>query len=234
MKGTRIIMLEDGTTIAVIGGTGREGSGLGLRWAAAGLDVVIGSRKSEKARRVADELNAQLEGETIRGLANRDAAAVGDVIILSVPYAAHRAILEDIRPALAGKLLVDVTAPLDPNDKGRVRRGEPLSPAVAAQEFVGDATPVVAAFQNISAVHLKNLEHEIDSDVLVCGDDADAKHTVMELAARAGMRGLDAGPLVNATVIDGLAAVLIALNRNYGTRSAGIRITGLPDADVSG
>lgn len=226
-------MLEDRTTIAVIGGTGREGSGLSLRWAAAGLNVVIGSRKSEKALRVANELNAQLDRDAIRGLANRDAAAASDIVVLSVPYAAHRAILEDIRPALSGKLLVDVTAPLDPNDKGRVRSGGPFSPAVEAQAFVREATPVVAAFQNISAVHLKNLEHEIDSDVLVCGDHADAKQTVMELAARAGMRGLDAGPLVNASVIDGLAAVLIAINRNYKTRSAGIRITGLPDADIS-
>jgi NADPH-dependent F420 reductase len=227
-------MLEDGTTIAVIGGTGREGSGLSLRWAASGLHVVIGSRTVEKAERVAGELTGQLGEGAIRGLANRDAATAGDIVVLSVPYGAHSAILKDIQPALDGKLLVDVTAPLDPRDPGRVQRRNPFSAAVEAQELVGDAATVVAAFQNISAVHLKELEHEIDSDVLVCGDDDDAKRTVIELAARAGLRGLDAGPLDNASVVEGLTAVLIAINRNYKTRSAGIHITNLPDADAAG
>ena len=222
-------MIEDTTTIAVIGGTGSEGSGLSLRWAKAGLDVVIGSRKAEKAERVAGELNEKLGEERIRGLANRDAAAAGDIVVLSVPYAAHRPILEDIQPALADKILIDVTAPIDPKDPGRVRVLENGSAAVKAQQFLGNDVTVVAAFQNIAAGHLQDLDHDIDSDVLVCGDDRTAKETVIDLASRAGMRALDAGPLINATVVEGMTSVLIALNKRYKSRNAGIRITSISD-----
>ncbi len=200
-------MIEPGTTIAVIGGTGKEGSGLSLRWARTGLDVVIGSRQLEKAQRVAAELSQEL----IRGLENRAAAEAGEIVVLSVPYAAHRAILEDIQPALSGKVLIDVTAPIDPKNPGRVRLLEAGSAAVEAQQFLGDQVTVVAAFQNIAAGHLRDLHRDIDSDVLVCGDDDEAKRLVIELAGKAGMRALDAGPLINASVVEGLTAVLIAL-----------------------
>lgn len=213
--------------VAVIGGTGKEGSGLALRWARAGLDVVIGSRKLEKAQRVAGELNAVLGQELIRGLENRAAARAGHIVVLSVPYSAHRAILEDIRPALPGKVLVDVTAPIDPTDPGRVRVLENGSAAVEAQQLLGSDVTVVAAFQNIAAGHLQDLDHEIDSDVLVCGDDADAKQMTIELAGKAGMRALDAGPLVNASSVEGLTAVLIGLNKRYKSKGTGIRITGI-------
>lgn len=222
-------MIEQGTTIAVIGGTGKEGSGLGLRWARAGLNVIIGSRQLEKAERVAAELNATLGQELIRGLANRDAAQAGDIVVLSVPYAAHRPILEDIRPALPGKILIDVTAPIDPKNPGRVRQIETGSAAVQAQQFLGEGVTVVAAFQNIAAGHLRTLDHEIDSDVLVCGDDSDAKQIAIELASRAGIRALDAGPLVNASPVEGLTSVLIALNKRYKSRGAGIHITGISE-----
>ncbi len=222
-------MVEDATTIAVIGGTGSEGSGLSLRWAQAGLDIIIGSRQAEKAERVAGELNERLGEERIRGLANRDAAAAGDIVVLSVPYAAHRLILEDIQPALAGKTLIDVTAPIDPEAPGRVQVLEDGSAAVQAQALLGDNVTVVAAFQNIAAGHLQNLDHDIDSDVLVCGDDRGAKEIVIDLARKAGMRGLDAGPLVNATVVEGMTSVLIALNKRYKSRNAGIRITSISD-----
>jgi hypothetical protein len=222
-------VLEPGTTIAVIGGTGKEGSGLSLRWAHAGLDVIIGSRQLEKAGRVADELNEILGQPRIRGLVNREAAEAGDIVVLSVPYAAHRATLEDIRPALSGKILVDVTAPVDPKDPGRVRLLEAGSAAVEGQQLLGDQVTVVAAFQNIAAGHLKDMDHSIDSDVLVCGDDADAKQLVIELAEVAGMRGLDAGPLANAGVVEGLTSILIALNKRYKSRNAGIRITNISD-----
>ena len=220
-------MIEQGTTIAVIGGTGREGSGLSLRWARAGLDVIIGSRRLEKAERVATELNETLGQELIRGLANRDAAQAGDIVVLSVPYAAHRAILEDIQPALPGKVLIDVTAPIDPKNPGRVRLLEAGSAAVEAQQFLGDQVTVVAAFQNIAAGHLRNLDHDIDSDVLVCGDDPDAKRLAVQLAEKAGMDALDAGPLINASIVEGLTAVLVGLNKRYKSKGTGIRITGI-------
>jgi len=220
-------VIEQGTTIAVIGGTGKEGSGLSLRWARAGLDVIIGSRRLEKAERVATELNETLGQELIRGLANRDAAQAGDIVVLSVPYAAHRAILEDIQPALPGKVLIDVTAPIDPKNPGRVRLLEAGSAAVEAQQFLGDQVTVVAAFQNIAAGHLQNLDHDIDSDVLVCGDDRDAKQLAIELAEKAGMHALDAGPLINASTVEGLTAVLVGLNKRYKSKGTGIRITGI-------
>ncbi len=222
-------MLEAGTTIAVIGGTGKEGSGLAMRWARAGLDVIIGSRQLEKARRVAAELNERLGQELIRGLANRDAAQAGHIVVLSVPYAAHRTILADIQPALPGKVLIDVTAPIDPKNPGRVRLLEAGSAAVEAQQFLGDQVTVVAAFQNIAAGHLQNLDHDIDSDVLVCGDDADAKQVAIDLAEKAGLRALDAGPLINASAVEGMTSVLIALNKRYKSKNAGIRITGIED-----
>lgn len=226
-------MLEAGTAIAVIGGTGKEGSGLSLRWARAGLDVIIGSRQLEKAQRVAGELNETLGQTLIRGLANRDAAQAGEVVVLSVPYAAHRAILEDIRPALTGKVLIDVTVPIDPKNPARVRLLEAGSAAVEAQQFLGDQVTVVAAFQNIAASHLQDLDHEIDSDVLVCGNDTVAKEQVIRLAAKAGMRALDAGPLINASAVEGMTSVLIALNKRYKSKNAGIRITGLNSHDLA-
>lgn len=220
-------MIEPGTTIAVIGGTGKEGSGLSLRWARAGLDVVIGSRQLEKAQRVAAELNEILGQDLLRGLENQAAAEAGEIVVLSVPYVAHRAILEDIRPALSGKVLIDVTAPIDRKNPGRVRLLEAGSAAVEAQQFLGDQVMVVAAFQNIAAGRLQDLDHDIDSDVLVCGDGEGAKGIAIELARKAGMRALDAGPLINASVVEGLTAVLIALNERYKSKGAGIRITGI-------
>lgn len=222
-------MIEAGTTIAVIGGTGKEGSGLSLRWAKAGLDVIIGSRQLGKAHRIAGELNETLGQELIRGLENRDAAEAGEIVVLSVPYAAHRAILEDIRQALSSKILIDVTAPIDPQNPGRVRLLEAGSAAVEAQQFLGDQVTVVAAFQNVAAGHLRDLDHPIDSDVLVCGDDADAKERVIQLAGKAGIQALDAGPLINASAVEGMTAVLIALNKRYKSKGAGIRIMNISE-----
>jgi len=176
---------------------------------------------------VATELNETLGQELSRGLANRDAAQAGGIVVLSVPYAAHRAILEDIQPALPGKVLIDVTAPIDPKNPGRVRLLEAGSAAVEAQQFLGDQVTVVAAFQNIAAGHLRNLDHDIDSDVLVCGDDRDTKQLAIELAEKAGMDALDAGPLINASIVEGLTAVLVGLNKRYKSKGTGIRITGI-------
>lgn len=217
----------DNITVAVIGGTGKEGSGLALRWAKAGLEVVIGSRQLEKAQRVADELNATLGRPAIRGLENRAAAEAGDVVVLSVPHTAHRAILSDIRPALAGKVLIDVTNQVDPRKPSLDWLCGAGSAAAQAQEFLGPEVRVVAAFQNIAAHHLQDVDHEIGSDVLVCGDDIDARGLAIELAGHAGMRAFDAGPLENAVVVEGLTVVLIALNKRYHARGAGIRLTGI-------
>ena len=218
--------MED-LTVAIIGGTGKEGSGLALRWAKAGLNVVIGSRQREKAQRVAQKLSAKLQGESIRGLENRAAAETGDVVVLSVPYTAHRTILSDIRPALNGKVLIDVTNQVNPRQPNLDWLCDRGAAAVQAQAFLGPEVRVVAAFQNIAAPHLQDPEHPIDSDVLVCGDDPGAKAVAIELAQKAGMRAYDAGPLENAAVVEGLTVVLIAMNKRYKVKGAGIRVTGI-------
>ncbi len=215
--------------IAILGGTGKEGSGLALRWANAGHEVIIGSRDAEKATRVAEELNLALGegGGRITGAGNLEAAQAGEVVVLTVPYAAHAATLESARAALAGKVLIDVTVPVNPADITRVSVPAGGSATQEAQALLGDSVKVVAAFQNISFTHLKKLDSAIDCDVLVCGNDAGAKQTALQLIQDAGMRGFDAGPVENAIVVEGLTSVLLAINKRHKIKGAGIRITGL-------
>ena len=214
--------------IAVLGGTGREGSGLALRWAAAGFDVIIGSRELAKAQRAAAELAATVGQGSVRGMTNRDAAAQAGIVVVSVPYAAHAFTLESVRDVVQGKVFVDVTVPLDPANVRRVKLPAAGSAAVEAQQLLGEAVRVVAAFQNISAEHLKSLDHEIECDVLVCGNDKGAKNQVIELAQAAHMQAWDAGPIENAAVVEGLTSVLINLNIKHKVKAAGIRIAGIP------
>lgn len=215
-------------TVAVIGGTGKEGSGLALRWAAAGLDVILGSRMAEKGERVAAELNALLGREAIRGTDNLGAAQAAVVVVLSVPYAAHQDTLEQIKPGLDGKVLIDVTVPLLPPKVSQVYLPTEGAASVQAQRFLGEAVQVVAAFQNVSASHLAHHDDPIDCDVLVCGDKAEARQVAVRLAEAAGMRGVHAGGLLNASAVESLTPVLIAINRAYKINNAGIKITGLP------
>jgi NADPH-dependent F420 reductase len=218
--------------IAVIGGTGREGPGLALRWAKSGrYQVVIGSRQPDKAEGVAAALNARLGQSLVRGMANPEAAALADIVVLTVPYSAHAASLESIRAGLTGKILVDVTVPLQPPQVSRVYLPPGGSAAVEAQTLLGGGVRVVAAFQNVSAAHLEDPGNPIDCDVLVCGDDTQAKAEVIGLAQAAGLHGLDAGPLQNAVVVEGLTAILIGINRRYKVKASGIRITGLGQQD---
>jgi hypothetical protein len=215
------------TTISILGGTGHEGSGLGLRWAKAGHTVIIGSRAAEKARVAAAELNAKLGVEAVRGLDNVSAALAAEVVVLTVPYSAHVATLESVREAVQGKIFVDVTAPLVPPKVSRVQMPAAGSASQEAQNLLGPDVKVVTAFQSISAEHLKDADHPIDCDVLVCGDDREAKAVILQLAADAGMKAWDAGPLANAVVAEGLTSVLIGLNVRYKVKSSGIRITGI-------
>jgi NADPH-dependent F420 reductase len=217
-------------TIAVLGGTGKEGSGLALRWAAAGHAIIIGSREADKAQRAAEELNSALGKSAAQGMPNREAAAQADVVVMTVPYAAHAATLESVQDLVQGKVFVDVTVPLDPQNVRRARMPAAGSASVEAQQRLGDGVRVVAAFQNISAEHLKSLDHEIECDVLVCGNDKDAKKLVIELAQAAHITAWDAGPIENAMVVEGLTSVLINLNIRHKVKAAGIRITGIPRA----
>jgi len=212
-------------TLGLIGGTGKEGKGLAYRWARAGYNVIIGSRTKEKAEAAAQELNARLGGDHVRGMLNPDAAWACDIAILTVPYEAHTATLESVRETLAGKVLVDVTVPVRPPKVSVVHVPEQGSAAQEAQALLGDQVRVVSAFQNVSHEHLVE-DHPIACDVLVSGDDAEAKKQVLLLVEAAGMVGWDAGPLPNAVVAEGMTSVLIGINRRYKMKGAGIRITG--------
>ena len=212
-------------TIAILGGTGKEGPGLALRWAHAGYPIIIGSRKHQKAQDTADELNAKLGVQRISGRQNSEAARQADINVLTVVQSAHQSALEGLKEDLQGKILVDATARVDFRDP------EPPAPPSAgrrAQEILGEGVRVVAAFQNIPASLLKkNLDQDLDVDVLVCSEDVRAAETVIELARAAGMRAYFAGGLDNAVVVEGLTSILISLNKHYGGH-ASVRVVGIP------
>ena len=213
--------------IAILGGTGPEGSGLGLRWAAAGHEVIIGSRLTEKGQGVADELKAILPDRSISGGDNMTAASQAEIVVLSVPYAAQKPTLDGLRDALNGKILVTVVAPTQ-KPKARVwRLPSGLSAAEEAQRQLGESVRVVAAFQNIGAHNLKDLDYVPDFDVLICGDKKDDKQVVTQLVEDAGFRAVNAGALQNASVVEGLTSVLIGINIRHKVKDAGIRITGI-------
>ncbi|SNS26751.1 reduced coenzyme F420:NADP oxidoreductase [Sphingomonas laterariae] len=222
-------MAEGKPTLAVLGGTGKEGSGLAARWAAAGYEVVIGGREAAKAEAVAAELAAEIPGANIRGADNAAAAAAGEIVVLTVPFAAQQATALGVKAALEGKILIDVTVPLVPPKVNRVQLPEGGSAVLALQAALGDGVRVVSAFQNISAHHLRDLDHDLDCDVLVAGDDIAAREDVIKLAEAAKLRGFHAGPLCNSVVAEALTSVLISINQRYKVPSAGIRITGLAD-----
>ena len=184
-------------TIGVLGGTGSEGKGLAMRWAYAGYPVIIGSRDAERARAAATEIAARLPKVSIAGMDNRAAAERADIAVLTVPYAAHQATLTSVKEALRGKILVDVTVPLVPPRVTRVQLPPEDSAAVAAQALLGQAVRVVSAFQNVSAHLLEALDGSVDCDVLICGDDKEARDKVVALAEAAGMRGIHGGGLAN-------------------------------------
>jgi NADPH-dependent F420 reductase len=214
--------------IAVLGGTGKEGSGLALRWADAGHHIVIGSRVRERAQEAAAAINARIGMDRAEGAGNLAAAQRGDIVVLTVPYAAQLATLEEVRTALPGKILIDVTVPLVPPQVGRVQLPDGGSAVVKAQAMLGPGVRVVSAFQNVSAELLTELGQPIDCDVLVCGDDRDARAQVIALAQDAGMRAFHAGPLANSVVAEALTSVLITINRQHKVKHSGIAITGLP------
>lgn len=221
--------MTDRKTIAVLGGTGKEGGGLALRWAHAGHRVIIGSRTAERAEEGAAALRELLSpGAELSGMANPEAAAAADIVVLSVPFAAQQATVGEVAPALAGKILIDVTVPLVPPKVSRVQLPEGGSAVEAVQRLLGDGVRVVSAFQNISAHHLTKLDEAVECDVLVCADDPAAADDVVALAQEIGLTAWNAGPLCNSVVAEGLTSVLIALNRRYKVPGSGIRLTGLP------
>ena len=213
-------------TIAILGGTGKEGKSLAYRWAKAGYRVLIGSRTPEKAQATAQELLKRLGGEAhLEGLSNVEAAQKADIAALTVPYAAHRETLESVKSALLGKILVDVTVPLVPPKVTKVQMPPAGSAAQEAHEILGKEVQVTSAFQNISYEHLLH-DEPVECDVLVCGTSKEARAEVLKLVTAAGLTGWDAGPIENSVVVEGMTSVLIGINKQYGRTNAGIKITG--------
>lgn len=220
-------MSETNYSICVVGGTGAEGSGLALRWAAAGHRVTIGSRDTVRAQEAARALNALLGRAAIAGTDSASGVAAAEIVVLTVPFSAQMPTVTDLQNALAGKILIDVTVPLVPPKVSRVQLPPSDSCVVAVQKLLGDTVRVVSAFQNVSARKLKKLGQKIDCDVLVAADDKEARAIVMGLADDAGLRGINVGPLANSVVAESLTSALIWINRTYKIPDAGIRITGL-------
>jgi len=211
-------------TIAVLGGTGHLGGALAQRWAQAGFPVILGSRDAARAADAAAGL-AAATGALVRGLSNREAAAAAEIVVITVPFATQQAVLEDIRSAAAGKLVVDTTVPLVPPKVMRVQLPPEGSAAVRAQQILGTDTTVVSAFHNVAAHKLATAD-AVDCDVLVFGDQKEARERVVTLAIAAGLRGLHAGSLANSAAAEALTSILIFINKAYAVDGAGLRITG--------
>lgn len=214
-------------TICVLGGTGKEGKGLAFRWAKAGYRIIIGSRTPEKAQKAAIELTDLLGGRAIIvGTDNLNAVQRCEIVVLAVPYSAHGATLQAIKERMKGKILIDVTVPLIPPNVTMVKMPPAGSAAQEACDILGGDVEVTSAFQNISYEHLFH-DNPVDCDVLVTGTSKAARFETLKLVAAAGLIGWDAGPIENSVVIEGLTSVLIGINKQYGSTSAGIRITGV-------
>lgn len=222
-------MNEQRPTIAIIGGTGDLGSGLAKRWSLAGYAVVIGSRSREKAQALAAELGTV--STPVTGDDNVGAARSGDVVVIAVPFASHEATLLEIRESVKGKIVVDAAVPLVPPKVSVVQLPAGGSAAQMAQRLLDAETRVVSAFHNVGARKL-HAGYPVDCDILVFGDDRQARELVIELAAVIGSRGVDGGVLANSVAAEALTSVLIGINRRYKIDGAGIRITGLPVADA--
>lgn len=222
--------------IAIIGGTGDQGKGLALRWAQAGFDIVVGSRAAERASDAAKEMRETLTkagftDAAVSGAHNTEAAASSSIVVLTVPFAAQINTLKEIRDKLQpAAVVIDVTVPLEPAVGGKPTRVLGVwagSAAEQCKEQLPDTVTVVSAFHNVGAEALANLSHEVECDVIVCGDKKDAKEVVRPLvAAIPGCRYADGGPLANSRTVEAITALLIGINIRYKTHS-GIRITGI-------
>lgn len=213
----------DNFTVAIVGGTGNLGSALALRLGAPGVKIIIGSRAAEKAQKAVETLKPQLRAGEMTGMANQAAVKDADFVVIAVPYEGQAQMVQDLKGQVAGKIIIDTVVPLN--------KVKPFVPAAGsalqeAQQILGDEAPVVGALHNISAVDLGDVDSPL-GDVLVCGDNAEAKQKVMEIIERIGATAYDAGPASNAYVIEGLTGVIIALNRKYKSKHGSIRITGI-------
>ncbi|MCJ7696055.1 MAG: NADPH-dependent F420 reductase [Anaerolineaceae bacterium] len=217
--------------IAIIGGTGKEGKGLAYRWANAGHSVIIGSRNLEKAQKAVEDLKPLLRVSTdLKGMENEEAVSNCDIAVLTVPFSAHKDTLLGLRGQLAGKILIDVSVPINPDKVTRVSMPPEGSAGLQALSILGKDSLVATAFQNISYERLISQE-KIECDVLVCGNGKTVRQVVLGLVKDAGLKGWDAGVLDNSMVVEGLTSILIGLNIQNKVPSSGIRITGIDRAE---
>ncbi len=213
--------------IGLVGGTGKEGRGLAMRWARAGHTVAVGSRDAARGEASAAELS-ELCGATIRGGDNAAAVADAEVVVLCVPYGGHAAAVTELADAIRNKVVIDITVPLKPPKVARVQLPAGQSAALEAQSILGEGARVVGALHHVSSTHLADLDHAIDCDVLVCADDKDTRELAMKLIGELGVRALSAGVLANSIALESLTPVLIHMNKRYKSASGtGIKITGI-------
>jgi NADPH-dependent F420 reductase len=216
--------------IGIVGGTGREGRGLAVRWAKAGHDVFIGSRQTDKGVAKAAEFANEF-GVSLQGADNVAACEHGEIIVVTVPYSAHRATFESIKDVVGDKVVIDITVPLQPPKVRSVNLPDGQAAALEARGYLADGARLVAALHHISSEHLSDPEHSFDCDVLVCGDDREARASVIDVVGDLGLRGVDAGVLKNAVALESLTPVLLHINRRYKSVGSGIRITGIPESE---
>ena len=230
-------MSELKKTISIIGGTGGLGSALAFRWGQSGYKIILGSRNEEKAKLSATKLNNLLDKKSAKGMSNRDAANAAEIIVLTVPFSNHNAIVDEIMEVAQGKIVVDTTVPLVPPLVSRVQLPEGGSVARMTQEKLGENVRVVSAFQTIAAAELAkgtssgklscvNSHSGLENEVLVCGNNVEARSCVISLVEAAGLKGWHAGPIENSVVSESLTPVLIFLNKRYKLNGSGIRIVG--------
>ncbi len=217
--------MENAFTVAIVGGTGNLGGALALRLGAPGVKVIIGSRDAEKAKKAVETLQPSLRAGEIEGTTNQAAVKGADFVVIAVPYEGHAQMVTDLKGQLTGKVVIDAVVPLNKVKPFVPPAGSALQ---EAQQILAGEAPVVGALHNISAVDLGDVDAPL-GDVLVCGDNADAKQRVMEIIQRIGARAFDGGPAANAYVIEGLTGVIIYLNRKYKSKHGSIKITGIGD-----
>jgi len=215
-------------SLAIIGGTGKEGSAIAARFAKAGVRTLIGSRDAAKAQNMANTINTKFNIKNVEGYTNRDATAKADIVLLAIPYDGMKPILEDIKPAVPGKIIINIASSLDQEKKSRARINPAGSIAAEIQQFFGENAKVVDAFQNISPEQLEKFDEKIETDVLVVGADREARDLVIGLIKKIGIDAFDAGMIQNAVVVETMTAALIAINIRYKVKGAGIRIIGVP------
>ena len=212
--------------IAILGGTGKEGAGLGARWALVGHSIIIGSRDPQRARSKAAELRERTSKMAIMGESNAEAAKLGEVIVIALPASGLAATLPEVREGCRGKVVISTVVPLTFGGARLYTPPAAGSSAEEAQTLLPDAN-VVAAFHHIAAHELSETDHAIECDLLLCGADAAAKETVSQLGRSMGLRPIDVGPLSNAGPLEGITAVLTTVNRRYKLKNSGFKITGL-------